>query len=133
MVNLAEDSWTKFSIFYLNSRKYLCPQKAVFVFCRNFSCDFFLRWRIFVNFKTEFSKVSRSHTYIPISRWCFGKYFLRKTINKAQLSSERWSTSAQSIARFGFTAKSTLRIKIQCWFFLWRYMNTSPLEISKNS
>jgi hypothetical protein len=109
-------SWTKFRIFYLNSRKYSFPQKAVF-FCRIFACDIFLRRRIFVDFKTKFSKVSRSPSYIPISRCCYGEHFLRKVISKPRLSSERWSTRAQSIGPFGFTAKNTLRIKIQCWFF----------------
>ncbi len=104
MINFAADFLTKFRIFYLNSRKYSCPQKAVFVFCRNFTY-FFLKRRIFVDFKTEFSKVSRSHAYIPISRWCYGEHFFRKIISKTRLSSERWSTSAQSIAHFGFAAK----------------------------
>ena len=104
--------------------------ETCFIFCRNFAGNFFHRRRIFADFKTEFWKFSRSQAYIPISRWCFGEHFLRKFIRKPQFCSERWSSRAQSIVLFSFAAKSTLRIKIQCWFFLWRYMNTSPLEIS---
>ncbi len=117
MVNLAADSWTKYCDFNLKSRKNSCPKKVVIIFCRNFA--------------GEFWKVSRSQAYIPISRWCYGEHFLRKFIWKPQFCSERWSSRAQSIVLFSFAAKSTLRIKIQCWFFLWRYMNASPFEISK--
>ncbi len=130
MVNLAADSWTSCN-FNLKSRKNSCPKKVVFIFCRNFAGDFFRRQQIFIDFKTEFWKVSRSQAYIPISRWCYGEHFLRKFIRKPQFCSERWSSRAQSIVLFSFAAKSTLRIKIQCWFFLWRYMNASPFEISK--
>ncbi len=126
MVNLASDSWTKYYNFKLKSRKDSCPQKVVFIFCRNFAGNFFRRRRIFVDFKTEFWKISRSQAYIPISRWCYGEHFLRKFIRKPRLCSRRWSESAKNKARFGFAAK-----KIQCWFFLWRYMKDSPLEIKK--
>ncbi len=131
MVNLAADYWTKYCNFNLKSRKNSCPKKVVFIFCQNFACDFFRRRRIFADFKTEFWKVSRSQSYIPISRWCYGEHFLRKFIRKPQFCSERWSSRAQSIVLFSFAAKSTLRIKRQCWFFLWRYLNDSPFEISK--
>ncbi len=131
MVKLAADSWTKIHIFYLNCRKYSCPQKTVFVFCRNFAWDFFLQRRIFVDFKTKFSKVSKSHAYIPISGWCYGEYFLRKIISKPRLSFKRWSISAQSIACFGFAAKKHTynNDTMYCRFLLWRYTNASPLEI----
>ncbi len=129
MVNLAADSLTKFRIFYLNSRKYSCPQKAVFIFCRNFACNFFLWRRIFVDFKTEFSKVSRSHAYIPFSRWYYGENVLRKTISKPRLSSERWSTSAQSIARFGFAAKKHTKNKDTMLIFSLEVHECFSLEI----
>ncbi len=64
-------------------------------------------------------------------RWCYGEHLLRKFIRKPQFCSKRWSSRAQNIVLFSFAAKSTLRIKLQCWFFLWRYMNASPFEISK--
>jgi hypothetical protein len=44
--------------------------KKLFLFFAEILPAFFLRRRIFVDFKPEFSKVSRSHAYIPISRWC---------------------------------------------------------------
>ncbi len=79
MVNLAADSSTKYGIFLLKSKKDSCPQNVVFIFCQNFAGDFFRRRRIFVEFKTEFSKVSRSHIHIAISRWCYGELFWEKS------------------------------------------------------
>ncbi len=105
MVNLAADSWTNYRNFNLKSRKDSCSKKVVFIFCRNFAGDFFRRRRIFVDFKTEFWKVSRSQAYIPISRWCSGEHFLRKFIRKPRFCSERGSTSARNKKRFGFAAK----------------------------
>ncbi len=132
MINLAADSWTKYHNFNLKSKKDSCPKKVVFIFCRNFAGDFFRRRRIFADFKTELWKVSRSQAYIPIFRWCYGEHFLRKFIRKPRFCSERCSASAKKIKRVSVSLrKSTLRIKIQRWIFLWRYMNASPLEISK--
>ncbi len=137
MVNLAADSWTKYCTFNLKSRKNSCPKKVVFIFCQNFAGDFFFRCRrIFVEVKTEFSKVSRSHTHIPISRWCYGEHFeknqqqapilLREMVYRRTKYNARTKYSA-----FRFHGKNMLRIKIQRWFFYMMYMNASPLGISK--
>ncbi len=48
MVNLAADSWTKYRIFDLKSRKYSCPKKLFLFFAE------ILRRRIFVDFKTTY-------------------------------------------------------------------------------
>ncbi len=88
-------------------------------------------WTKYCNFNFKSKK-----THVPKKLFLFfakisPAIFLRKFIRKPQFCSERCSSRAQSIVLFSFAAKSTLRIKIQCWFFLWRYMNASPFEISK--
>jgi hypothetical protein len=130
MVNLAAYSWTKYRNFNFKSRKDSCPKKAVFIFCRNFAGDFFRRRRIFADFKTEFWKVSRSQAYIPISRWCFMGNIFWENSSESPDFAPRDVPGVQKIKCISvLLQKSTLRIKIQCWFFLWRYMNASPLEI----
>ncbi len=87
------------------------PKKVILILFRNFAGDFFSRRRIFADFKTRFSKVSRISTYIPISRRSYGEIILSKIIRKPRFCYERWSTSAQSmayaqsIARIDFAAK----------------------------
>ncbi len=107
MVNLAAYSWTKYRIFNLKSRKNSCPQKVV-ILCLNFAGDFIRRWRIFFDFKTRFSKA-------PI--------LLREMVHQLTKYSTFWFCCK----------KSTLRIKIQRWFFLWRCMNASPFRNIKNN
>ncbi len=107
----AADSWPKNHILSLKVENDLVP-KSCYYFFRNFASNSFHRWRLFADCKTWLWKVSRTPIYIHIERWGYdGENFLIKINSKPRFFSERWSTSAQSIAhaqrlaRFNFAAK----------------------------
>jgi len=88
---------------------------------------------------TRYSKASRTHSYISISRWCYRESYLRNHQQAPILLREMVHQRKKYIActkysAFRFRCKiRTLRMKIQRWFFLWRYLNVSPLGIKKKS
>ncbi len=60
---------------------------------------------IFANFKNRFWKSSWTSNNLAIFRWGSRENILRKIINKLSFCCVIWSTSAKSMARFGFAAK----------------------------
>jgi hypothetical protein len=133
MVNLAADSWTKYWNFKLKSRKDSCPKKVVFIFCRNFAGDFFRRRRIFVDLKPNSERSLGPRPTFPFPGDVMGNIFWENSSESPDYA-PRDVPRVQKIKRVSVSLqKSTLRIKIQCWFFLWRYKNASPLEISKKN
>ncbi len=131
MVYLAADSWTKYCNFKLKSNKDSCPKKVVFIFCQNFAGDFFWRRRIFVTLKPNSERSLGPRPTFPFPGGVMGNIFWENSSESPDYA-PRDVPRVQKIKHVSVSLqKSTLRIKIQCWFFLWRYMNASPLEISK--
>jgi hypothetical protein len=130
MVNLAAGSWTKYRNFNLKSRKYSWPKKVVTFFAEISPAIFFGGGEFSSTLKPNSERsLGRSQAYIPISRWCYGEH-LRKFIRKPRFCSERWSTSAQSIARFGFAAKKhTSQFFFLKLSFLNFFIGILPLKI----
>jgi hypothetical protein len=92
-------------------------QNSGFMFCKNFASNFLSSGK----FSTTLKLDSEKSLEPLVGLW--GKNLEEKHQQAPILLREGWSTSsqsimhAQSISHFHFAAKSTLRIKLQRWFF----------------
>ncbi len=88
-------------------------------------------WTKYCNFNLKSRKNSCPNPTFPFPGGVMGNIFLENSSGSPNFAPRDGPPEHKVKCVSVLLQKSTLRIKIQCCFFLWRYMNASPFEISK--
>ncbi len=128
MVNLAADSWTKYCNSKLKSRKDSCPEKLVLFFAEISPAIFFGGSEFLSTLKPNSERSLGPRPTFPFPGYVIGNIFWENSSESPNYAPRDVPRVQKIKCVLVSLQKSTLRIKIQCKFFLWRYMNAFPLE-----